>query len=129
MIDNLTSENFIIYAMNAYDKPNCILSEFKQDMKRFNYLKRLFSRYRKYGEMRERLIINHIVVIYNLFGTETSTRLLFYKVSEEDYSILKTYLVFLNFMPEIVRGIKGKDILSRNIPIDTEITEVLRNIK
>lgn len=129
MFENLTSDNILMYAMKAYEKPNCILSEFKNDMKRFNYLKRLFLRYRKHGDLKERLIINHLVVIYNLFGVETSTRMLFYKMNKDDYSVLKTHLLFLNFMPEIIRGIKGKDILSSDIPVDMKVAEILRGIK
>ena len=127
--DDLTSENFLLYAVKAYDKPNCIMSEFKEDMKRFNYLKRLFRRYRKMGELRERLVINHLVVIYNVFGVEVATRMLFYKISKEDYSALKTYLLFLNYMPAVVHGIKSQDIISSEIPVDMKIAEVLREIK
>ena len=61
--ENLTNENILMYAVKAYDKPNCIMSEFKDDMKRFNYLKRLLKRYRKIGEIRERLILNHLLVL------------------------------------------------------------------
>lgn len=127
--ENLTEDNMMLYAAKAYDKPNCIMSEFTEDMKRFNYLKRLFRRYRKHGEMRERLILNHIVVLYNLFGPEVTARLLFYSMSKEDYSILKTYLVFLNIMPEKVIGINGKDIISSDIIVDMNIANELRNIK
>jgi len=127
--DDLSSENVLIYAMKVYDKPNCIMSEFKEDMKRFNYLKRLFFRHRKTGEVKERLILNHLVVLCNVFGPEAATRLLFYKIAKEDYPSLKTYLVFLSCMPERVRGIKGKDILSSEIPVDTSVANVLRNIK
>jgi len=127
--DDLNSENFLLYAMKAYDKPNCIMSEFKEDMKRFNYLKRLFRRYRKLGELRERLVINHIIVLYNVFGVEAATRLLFYKVLKDDYSTLKTYLLFLNYMPSVIKGIRGQDIISSNIEVDMSIAEVLRNIK
>ena len=127
--DDLNSENFLLYAMKAYDKPNCIMSEFKEDMKRFNYLKRLFRRYRKLGELRERLVINHIIVLYNVFGVEAATRLLFYKVLKDDYSALKTYLLFLNYMPSVIKGIRGQDIISSNIEVDMSIAEVLRNIK
>ena len=70
--DNLTNDNIMLYAVKAYDKPNYIMSEFKEDMKRFNYLKRLFKRYRKLGELREQLVLNHLVVIYNVFGVERS---------------------------------------------------------
>ena len=127
--ENLTEDNMMLYAAKAYDKPNCIMSEFTEDMKRLNYLKRLFRRYRKHGEMRERLILNHIVVLYNLFGAEVTSRLLFFSTNKEDYTILKTYLLFLNLMPERVGGINGKDILSSDIPVDMDIAEVLRNLK
>lgn len=127
--DDLSNENVMLYAAKAYDKPNCIMSEFKEDMKRFNYLKRLFQRYRKLGEMRERLIINHLVVLYNVFGPEVTTRLLFFKLNTEDYSALKTYLLFLNYMPNIVRGIKGTNIQSSDISVDMNIAEVLRTLK
>jgi len=126
--DDLNSENFIMFAMKAYDKPECILSEFHEDMKRFNYLKRLFFRYRKTGEIKDRLLINHIIVLYNVFGVEYCTRMLFYKMSVEDYSALKTYLIFLNYMPEIVRGINGQDINSNDIAIDFKIAQILREI-
>ena len=102
------------------------MSEFKEDMKRFNYLKRLFKRYRKYDELREQLVLNHLIVIYNVFGPEVSSRLLFFKMAKDDYSALKTYLLFLNIMPERVKGIKGQDIISSDIPIDYAIAEALR---
>jgi 5'(3')-deoxyribonucleotidase len=127
--DDLTSENFLLYAVKAYDKPNCIMSEFKEDMKRFNYLKRLFRRYRKMDDLRERLVINHLVVVYNVFGVDVATRMLFYKMSKDDYSALKTYLIFLNYMPAVVHGIKGQNIISSEIPVDMKIAEVLREIK
>jgi len=124
--DDLTNDNIMIYAVKAYDKPNCIMSEFKEDMKRFNYLKRLFKRYRKIGELREQLVLNHLVVICNVFGPEVATRLLFFKMSKDDYSALKTYLLFLSCMPEKVRGIKGHDIISSEIPVDMTIADILR---
>lgn len=124
--DDLTNDNILIYAVKAYDKPNCIMSEFKEDMKRFNYLKRLFKRYRKVGELREQLVLNHLVVIYNVFGPEVAARLLFFKMAKEDYSALKTYMLFLNIMPEKVRGIKGQDLISSDIPVDMTIADILR---
>ena len=126
--ENLTEDNIMLYAAKAYDKPNCIMSEFTEDMKKLNYLKRLFRRYRKHGEMRERLILNHIVVLYNLFGAEVITRLLFFSMNKEDYTVLKTYLVFLNIMPDRVRGINGVDIISSDIPVDMNIATELRNL-
>ena len=126
MFDELNNDNVMMYAVKAYDKPNCIMSEFKEDMKRFNYLKRLFKRYRKYNELREQLVLNHLIVIYNVFGPEVASRLLFFKMAKDDYSALKTYLLFLNIMPDRVKGIKGHDIISSDIPIDYTIAEALR---
>ena len=125
----MTNDNIMIYAAKCYDKPNCIMSEFKEDMKRFNYLKRLFKRYRKMGELREQLVLNHLVVLNNVFGPEAATRLLFFKMSKDDYSALKTYLIFLSYMPERIRGIKGQDIHSSDIPVDMKIADALRQIK
>jgi hypothetical protein len=127
--EDLTNDNIMMYAVKAYDKPNCIMSEFKEDMKRFNYLKRLFKRYRKLGELREQLVINHLVVLNNVFGPEVATRMLFFKMSKDDYSALKTYLLFLSCMPERVRGIKGHDIISSEIPVDMTVANSLRQIK
>ena len=124
--DDLTNDNILIYAVKAYDKPNCIMSEFKEDMKRFNYLKRLFKRYRKIGELREQLVLNHLVVICNVFSPEVATRILFFKMAKDDYSALKTYLLFLSCMPERVKGIKGHDIISSEIPVDMAIADILR---
>ena len=127
--DDLNNDNIMMYAMKAYDRPNCIMSEFKDDMKRFNYLKRLFLRYRKIGELREQLVLNHLVVLYNVFGPEVTSRMLFFKMSKDDYSALKTYLLFLSIMPEKIRGIKGHDIISSDIPVDKRIADILREIK
>lgn len=127
--DDLRPDNFMLYAAKAYDKPNCLMSEFVEDMKRFNYLKRLFHKYRKNDELREQLILNHLVVIYNVFGPEAATRLLFYKSTKEDYAAVKTFLLFLNLMPNVVIGIKGKNIRSSDIEVDLKIAETLRKIK
>ena len=129
VFDELNNDNVTIYAVKAYDRPNCVMSEFKDDMKRFNYLKRLFKRYRKLDELRERLVLNHLVVLCNVFGPEVATRLLFYKMAKDDYSALKTYLMFLSVMPDRVRGIKGQDIISSDIPVDMKIADMLRDIK
>ena len=127
--DNLTNENILLYLVKAYDKPNCIMSEFHDDMKRFNYLKRLFQRYRKHNELREQLVLNHLVVLYNVFGPEVAARALFFKMSKEDYPALKTYLIFLSWMPERIKGIKGQDIHSSEISVDMTIADSLRKIK
>lgn len=127
--DDLTVDNVLLYAIKSYDKPNCIMSEFDEDYKRFNYIKRLLNRYTRYGEIRERLMLNHLVVLYNVFGIEPCTRLLFFFSDEADFSALKTYLVFLNYMPNRIKGIRGKEIISSEIVIDMKIANVLRELK
>ena len=128
MIDNLNDENIVLYAIKAYDKLNYVKSAFEEDYKTFRYVKRLLQRYRACGELRENLILNHINMIYNLFGVEAGTRLLFAKTDSDDYSSLKTFLVFLNTMPDDVGGIRGENIHSASIPIDMTIANVLRTL-
>ena len=128
MIENLNDENFMIYAMKCYDSPNCIMSEFEEDLKRIKYIKRLIKRYKTTGELKERLILNHIIILSNVFGTRNAVRMLFFKLDEQDYQILKTFLIFLDYMPDYVTGIKGKDIWSRNISIDLFVGKRLRDI-
>lgn len=126
---NLTKDNFLIYAMKAYDSPTLILSEFDEDMKRFSYLNRLFTRYVKYGDLKERLIINHLVILNNVFGPDVVLRLLFFKIQEEYYHILKTFLLFLNIMKSKIENIDGRTIFSSDINIDNTVVNILRNIK
>ena len=78
--------------------------------------------------LKERLILNHIILLNNVFGTQATARILFYKVDERDYDILKTFLAYLNIMPDVVKGISGKDIYSSDIPLNIDILEVLRKI-
>jgi len=127
--DDLTNDNIMLYAIKSYDKPNMLMSEFKEDMKRFNYLKRLFRRYRKDSDLKNQLILNHIVVLSNVFGAEVITRLLFFNMAREDYSAIKTYLLFLSHMPDVVLGIRGQNLLSSDIPVDMNIANTLRKIK
>lgn len=126
---DLTSDTVMIYAIKAYDKPTYIKSELHEDLKHFSYVRRLFRRYHQYGELRERLILNHIVILYNIFGVPATTRLLFYYVRPEDHAILKTFLVFLNYMPERIYGINGQTITSSALQVDATIAEALRKIK
>ncbi len=126
MNDDLNDENFMIFAIKAYNKPNCVMSEFYEDLKRIKYVKRLFIKYHKNKEIKERLVINHLIVIYNVFGANSATRILFYKVDEKYYTILKTFLIFLNCMPKYVMGIRGKNIRSSEISVDLKLADILR---
>jgi hypothetical protein len=127
MFDDLTDDNFMMYAIKCYNTPNCIMSEFEEDMKRLKYIKRLIKRYRMTGDLKERLLLNHMIVLSNVFGTESAVRLIFFKADELDFPILKTFLIFLNYMPKIVHGIRGRDILSADIKIDVFVAKRLRD--
>jgi hypothetical protein len=128
MFDDLNDDNIMMYAMKCYASPNCIMSEFESDIKRTKYLKRLFRRYKVTKSLKERLILNHIILLNNVFGPEHTARILFYKIDERDYDILKTFLCYLNIMPEIIPGIRGKNIYSIEIPVENNIAEILLKI-
>jgi hypothetical protein len=128
MFDDLNDENFMIYAMKCYSAPNCIMSEFEGDIKRTKYLKRLFRRYKVSKSLKERLILNHIILLNNVFGLEPTARILFYRIDERDYDILKTFLIYLGIMPDNIKGVNGKNIQSAEIPVDLNIAEILRKI-
>lgn len=124
--DNLTHDNFLLFAAKSYVSPHYIEQEFFSDLKKIKYIKRLIQKYSSNGELKERLILNHIILLYNVFETEQCTRMLFLKVGRENYPILKTFLIFLNYMPEVVKGINGKNILSSDINIDLRVANELR---
>jgi hypothetical protein len=129
MFDDLNDNNFMLYTAKVYDKPNAVMSEFEEDINRILYIKRLLTKYDTSGVLKERLILNHLVILYNVFGVEAATRILFFKLDEEDYKILKPFLMFLNFLPKIVYGIKGKNIITNDIKLDTGAIECLRNLR
>ena len=97
----LTPETIEIFAKRHYNNPSDIdRQEFEDDMKRFKYLKRLFRKYDTSKEFKSRLIINHIIILANVFGVEAATTLLFFKIDKQHWSILKTVLIFLDYMPQ-----------------------------
>ena len=129
MFENLNDENFLLYAAKYYDNPQCeTIEEFNNDLKRINYIKKLFNKYKTTGDLKERLIINHLIVLYNVFGVEGATKILFFKL--EEYSFyLKPFLVFLNYMPSYIDGIgENGRLVSSNIPMDDTIIQRLRKI-
>lgn len=124
-MEKLNENNFLVFAMNNYDNTQChSLAEFEDDLKKFIYLKKLIYRYKNAGELKERLILNHIIVLYNIFGDST-TRMLFYKIESDLWPQLITFLVYLNRMPETIPeyGVRLSDI-----KLDEEIITALRKI-
>ena len=115
----LNEENFVQHAMNCYDNTQCCtVEEFEDDMKRFLYLKKLFSKYHNSKVLRERLILNHLIVLYNVFNTH-ATDFLFFKIDKDYWDYLATFMVYLNRLPE-------NKLSSYNY--DKSIIEALRKI-
>lgn len=121
----LTEDNFLQYAMHHYDNSQCYsLEEFNDDLKRFLYLKKLFSRYKYEKDLKENLILNHLIVIYNIFGDQ-ATNMLFFKIEEEYWDMLMTFLVFLNRMPE---ELPQYNLKLSEVQLDDHIIQTLRKI-
>lgn len=116
----LTKDNLIVFAAKHYYNPKCIDSEeFFEDLKRFKYIKRLLNRYKTSGELSERLILNHLIVIFNVFGNEAGLDILELKVELDHWSTLKPFLIFL-------KAIKNTEYT--NIEMDKLVVERLRKI-
>lgn len=129
MVDNLNDKNIVAYMIMSYNNPQCVdIEEFHDDMKIPKYIKRLVNRYAATGELKLRLMLNHIISFYNVFGNEPATRILFLKMDEEDYPILKTFLTYLNRMPNIIEMIRGKVIYDSDILVLDEVVENLREL-
>ena len=125
MKQHLNDDNIIYFAMKNYSNPSCKnVEDFQEDFNRIKYVKRLFNRYEQSGVLRERLILNHIITIYNVFGVEASSRMLFNRLDEKQYSMLKTFLVYLNYCPE--QKFDNIDVVS--IPLDATIIKKLRSL-
>jgi hypothetical protein len=123
----LNTDNFPLFAIKHYDNPQCSTAkEFEEDLNRIVYLKRLFKKYQRTGEMRDRLILNHLITFYNVFGIEAGSRMLFYKMDTDLLPVLKTFLVYLGYLSENTKEIEGIDIIS--IPLNAGIIERLRKI-
>jgi hypothetical protein len=120
----LNEENFLLYTIKNYDNPECkSMAEFEEDLSRFVYLKRLFRKYHKTGELKERLILNHLITFYNVFGVQAATKILFYRIESELHYILKTFLVYLNYIPE---EYTQEEAIFLKIPLDDQIIQSLR---
>jgi hypothetical protein len=99
MYEKITTENIMMFAIKHYDNPQCEgEKEFHDDMKRFKYIKRLLRKYKDTGILKERLLLNHIIILNNLFGPEACVTLLLFKIQREYWDTLKSFLLFLNII-------------------------------
>lgn len=125
----LTEKNVIMYAMKHYDNLQCVdIDEFYDDLKRINYIKRLFVRYKNNNDLKERLILNHLIILFNVFPVDVATNLLFFKIDSDHWSQLKTFLVYLNYMPEKLTFLDNCEILTSDIPLDSHVISILRTL-
>ena len=100
LFDELTKENWMMFAIKHYDNPTSVTYEdFEEDINRFKYIKRLIRRYETTGELKTHLILNHIILMYNVFG-DAATPLLFFKIEATHWPVLRAFLLFLNRLPE-----------------------------
>ena len=130
IFEDLTEENFLMYAMREYNNIQCTdVEEFYDDLKKIKYIKRLFNIYKNNGQLKERLILNHLIIFYNVFSVEAGTRILFYKIEETFWPMLKTFLIFLDRMPEKIESIRGSTLKASDIKLDEGIVTRLRSIK
>ena len=120
LFEKLTDENFTMFAMQCYDNPQCTsVEEFMEDLRRFRYLKRLLRRYYKNDELRERLLLNHLICLLNIFGVPNCIKMLDFKIEEEYWPVLKTMLIYMGHVEEDWRP---------KIPIDMNVANILREL-
>ncbi len=104
IFNELNEDNFLLFAIKNYENPQAVTKEdFEKDLNHFKYIKRLLKRYKKSGELKTHLILNHFIILYNIFG-EATTPMLFFKIEKELWSALKSFIIFLNRLPEYPRS-------------------------
>jgi hypothetical protein len=120
IFERLNEETFLLYAANNYKNPNCTdAEEFYDDLNRFKYIKRLLGRYYNDDDLQERLILNHIVILANVFGIEATVKMIWYRVNKEHWPVIKPMLIYLNYI---------KDTEKMDVPLDPLVVERLRKI-
>jgi hypothetical protein len=120
IFEKLNDDNFLLYAANNYKNPNCTdAEEFYDDLSRFKYIKRLLGRYYNDDDLQERLILNHVVILANVFGVRASVKMLWYKIDKEHWPVIKPMLIYLNYITEAEK---------LDVPLDPLVVERLRKI-
>jgi len=118
-MQNLTKKTYFAYALQMYDNPSCSgIDEFQEDLLKIKYIKRLINRYIRTGEVSPRLLLNHVISVYNVFQPHAVSRLLFFRLHPTAYSSLKTILEYVSLMPNEVLPINGVILLNKDIPRD-----------
>ena len=104
LFDHLNEDNFLLFAIKYYENPQAVTKkDFERDLNHFKYIKRLLKRYKNTGELKTHLLLNHFIILYNIFG-EATTPMLFFKIERELWPIMKSFIIFLNKLPEYPRS-------------------------
>ncbi len=120
--DELNESNYIMFSIKHYENPQAVTQEdFYEDMKRFKWIKRLLNKYRNSGDLNVHLLLNHFIILYNVFG-EATTPLLFYKIDKDLWGVLKTFILYLERMPEYPKT------SLHDIPVDEKCLEILNDL-
>ena len=100
LFDNLNEDNFLLFAIKYYENPQAVTKkDFERDLNHFKYIKRLLKRYKNTGELKTPLLLNHFIILYNIFG-EATTPMLFFKIEKDLWPVMKAFIIFLNKLPE-----------------------------
>jgi len=122
IFSELTEENFLLFAIKHYENPQAVTKEdFDKDLQHFKYIKRLLKKYRNGGELKAHLLLNHFIILYNIFGDAT-TPMLFFKIESDLWSVVKTFIIFLNRLPETPR------CYVHDVPMDIHCLTELQNL-
>lgn len=129
MNEKLTEENFLLYCASHYDNMKYTSTEdFIEDLNRIKYIKKLITRYIDSGELKERLILNHIIVLYNCFGSPTTCKILYLKLKPQ-MKFIKPFLILLNILPDKLFEVGDEKIVNTDeIEMDQKIVDILRKI-
>jgi hypothetical protein len=104
IFNELNEDNFQLFAIKYYENPQAVTKEdFDKDLNHFKYIKRLLKRYKRDGELKTHLLLNHFIILYNIFG-EAATPMLFYKIEEDLWPVMKTFVMFLGKLPEVPKS-------------------------
>ncbi len=122
----LNRDNFMLYAMSNYSNPDCIgMNEFNEDLAKIKYVKRLLKKYKRTGKLRPILLLNHLMILGNVFGRTPAARMLFYKLESDIHPLLKTTLLYLDYIHE---GMALDCIRVESIPLDQRLAHILKGL-
>lgn len=123
IFSELNEDNFLLFAIKNYENPQAVTKDdFDKDLNHFKYIKRLLKRYKNTGDLKVNLLLNHFIILYNIFGSAT-TPMLFYKLDVDLWPTMKTFIVFLNKLPDFPH------CQIHDLPLDDYCLEQIKKIQ